>query len=490
MLIAALLKKHAYLSLLVILLLFLALPPLLMGEPEQQPGTLGSAGALILGQEVAPDLLAPAVSLSAGQKLLLDDTYNLFFSNVPEMPADPGILCRADDVLPPSGMVRVLLSHLNLLIDWDSYGNIQACAGFAVENRTSRRLDIYAVRGAMVVSRAPDGTYIFLEDAAPVRPGESEPLYYGSAVGNYVVQQWFLSETRPPEFLGTAPPGGRVIVSAEVGPRGWVAGLYDLKFVDAETGWQVGKGNLSEGEEVGIETFIAPLEYDINSFLDELMENEAVLPLAANDRLHMRGLFRPGYYPDNPDGEAVSKIFTVTYSADVGWPVSFALAAGENDQCINPAGPNYTADVFLNDRLRNGYDPADEDKKGVNGGNYGVGYTVFLQLSGPAALVLQGALHKGADTDSAFIDLYNQILTFWLDGRVSTIQFRDPQYDLYYKNISALRPLGQGRVIGIFPNQGRHDHLLRFSLPPNCYGPVRFYLLPLKEQEKCPLIFF
>ncbi|MHB8984513.1 MAG: hypothetical protein ACYC38_01070 [Eubacteriales bacterium] len=449
-----------------------------MGEPEQSPESINSAFSLY--QEVPPDLLDKAVSLSAGQNLQLDDTYNLFFSNVPEMPNDPGILCRVDDVISPSGMVRVLLSHLNLLIDWGSFRNIQATAGFAVENRTSHTIDVYAVRGAMAVSRAPDGTNLFLEDAAPVRPGESEPQYYGSATGNYAVQQWYLSEARPPVHLGTAPPGGRVIVSANVGPRGWVAGIYDLKFLDASTGRQILKGDLAEGEEVGIETFIAPLECSLSSFLDEYNEGGSVLPLAENDRLHMRGLFRPGFYPDNPLGEAVSKIITVEYSADSGHPVSFALAAGENDQCLDPGGSGYTADVFLNDRLRNGYDPAAEDKKGVDGGNYGVGYTVHIRLTGPAALVLQGARNEGDDTEIPFVDLYNQILTYWLDGQVGTIRIKDPQYDKFYYNFSTLRPLGYGRVIGVFPDQGGHDHLLRFTLPPNGYGPVRFYLLPLK----------
>ncbi len=463
--------------LLIILAAILALPVCLPGD--QPPSRVESR--YVLGQEVPPEELAGAVSLSAGKKLELDDTYYLFFSNVPEMPVDPGILCRVDDVISPSGMVRVLFSHMNLLIDWSRHplANLPATAGFAVENRTGRDLDVYAVRGAIGSNRAPGGEYLFLEDAAPVRPGDSEPLYFGSAVGNYVVQQWFLSENRPPVLLGRIPAGGRKLVSGDVGPRGWIAGMYDLKFVDPATGRTVGRGDLKAGESVGIKTFLAHLYTDLNGFIDRETGQGKVLPLRRNDLVHMRGLFVPGSYPDNPLGEAVSKRFTVNYSAAVGGAASFALAAGEEDQGENPAAPCYVPDVFLNDRMRNGFDPYAREKKGVNGGNYGVDYTVDLYLNGPAALVVQGAVHPGMCGQEAFIDLYNQILTFWLDGRVSTVQIRDPNYDKFYTDFSALRPAGYGRVIAIFTEQGDHHHVLRFTLPPNGYGPVRFYLLPL-----------
>lgn len=458
----------------------MALPVYLRGDPTPGETVIMSPGYEV-GQDVSPDVLSGAVSLSAGQKLILDDTYYLFFSNVPEMPTEPGILCRVDDVLSPSGVVRVLFSHMNLLIDWTKspIENMPATAGFSVDNRTGRRLEVYAVRSAIGASRAPDGEYNFLEDAAPVRPGDSEPLYFGSAVGNWVVQQWFISGSRQPVHLGTASPGGRVIVSGDVGRRGWIAGIYDLKFVDAQTGLTVGKGDLKAGESVGIRSFITPLHTDLRHFLDQQERMGRVLPLRRNDMVHMRGLFVPGSYPDNPSGEAVSKRFDITYDAAGGKTAGFALAAGENDQGEDPSAPYYTADVFLNDRVRNGIDPYSRDSKGVNGGNYGIDYTISLNLKGPAAIVLQGASHPDARSHEAFIDLYNQILTFSLDGKVSTVQMRDPNYDNYYKDYSSLRPPGYGRVIAVYPDRGSHSHVLRFTLPPNGYGPVRFYLLPL-----------
>ncbi|MFZ5633152.1 MAG: hypothetical protein ACOY40_09930 [Bacillota bacterium] len=465
--------------------LFMMALPMSVREEEQGPGPDPGpvARKYTVGQELPPEALFPAVSLSAGQKLDLDDTYYLFFSNVPEMPTEPGILCRVDDVLSPSGMVRVLFSHMNLLIDWTRrpLANLPATAGFAVENRTGRKLDVYAVRGAMAASRSPDGQYNFVEDAAPVRPGDSEPLYFGTAVGNYMVQQWFLSENRPPEILGSIPPGGRVVVSGDVGPRGWITGMYDLKFVDSDTGRQVGKGDLAPGESVGIKTFLAPPGADLNSFIDQAERQGGVLPLRRNDMKHMRGLFKPGSYPDNPQGEAVSKRFTVNYSSAGGRAASFALAAGENDQGEDPGAPGYVADVFVNDRMRNGFDPFGRDKKGVNGGNYGVDYAIDLNLTGPVALVAQGALGDETPTQEAFIDLHNQILTFRLDGMVKTVFFRDPNYDKFYTDFSLLRPHGYGRVIAVYPERGEHHHILRFTLPPNSYGPVRFYLLPMGQ---------
>lgn len=433
------------------------------------------------GQDLLPEDLARSVSLSAGQKLALDDTYCLFFSNVPEMPILPGVLCHVDDVLPPSGLVRVLFSHMNLLIDWtrSPLSNLPATVGFAVENRTGRNLEMYAVRGAMGTSMTPGGEQLFKEDEAPLRPGDSESLYFGSAVGNYIVQQWFLSEDSPPVLLGKSPPGGRMVVSGSVGPRGWIAGMYDLKFVDADTGMAVGKDDLAAGESVGLKTFLAPLEADPDDFLDQEENRGRVLSLRNNDLLNMRGLFIPGSYPDNPHGEAVSKGFTVNYNAGGGKAASFALAAGECDQGEDPAGENYVPDVFLNDRMRNGFDPYARGIKAVNGGNYGVEYTVALNITGPVALVLQGAAHQGVLGQEAYIDLYNQILTVWIDGKVNTIQIRDPNYEKFYTDFSALRPPGYGRVIAVFNQQGGHHHLLRFTLPPNGYGPVRFFLLPM-----------
>lgn len=452
--------------------------PVYLHEDQQAPPV---ESRFAVGQDLPPAQLEGAVSLSAGKVLELDGTYNLFFSNVPEMPTDPGILCRVDDVLSPSGMVRVLFSHMNLLIDWNSdpLANMPATAGFAVENGTGRRLDVYAVRGAIGSSRLPEGSYNFREDAAPVRPGDREPLYFGSAVGNYVVQQWFLSEERPPVLLGSLPPGGRSVVSGDVGPRGWISGMYDLKFIDPATGRAVGKDDLRPGESVGIKTFIVPLHTELEGFIDRETGRGTVLPLRKNDLVHMRGLFIPGSYPDNPMGEAVSKRFTADLAAAGGGPASLALAAGEEDQGENPEAPCYVPDVFLNDRLRNGLDPYARDKKGVNGGNYGVDYTVELDLNGPAALVVQGALYPSMLGQEAFIDLYNQILTFWLDGKVNTVQLLDPNYHNFYSDFSSLRTSGYGRVVAVFTDPGAQRHVLRFTLPPNGYGPVRFYLLPL-----------
>ncbi len=476
-------RKLVFVSLAVLLALvcLLILPAHLRVDLLPEPERKIQAPSYVIGQDVPPNVLTPAVSLSAGQLLELDDTYNLFFSNIPEMPIEEEILCRVDDVLSPSGMVRVLFSHLNLLIDWtvSPEKNLPATAGFSVDNGTRRWLEVYAIRHSLSASRNVDGEYQFLEDEAPVRPGDSEPLYFGTAVGNWVVQQWFLSGSRPPVLLGRMPPGGRIVVKGEVGRRGWIAGIYDLKFVDARTEKVVGKKDFQPGEAVGIKSFIATLDTDIDTFLNSQAESGRVLPLRANDMVHMRGLFIPGIYPDNPRGEAVSKRFSVSYDAGGGNAVSFALAAGENDQGEDPSAPCYTPDVFLNDCMRNGYDPSTVGIKGVNGGNYGVDYTVNLDLKGPVALVLQGASHPNARDNEAFIDLYNQIITYQTDDKVRTIMMRDPNYKKYYTDHSSLLPPGYGKVVEVYPDQGRHRHTLRFTLPPNGYGPVRFYLLPL-----------
>ena len=125
------------------------------------------------GQEISPDYLQGAISLSAGQKLLLDHTYNLFFSNIPEFPGEPGLTCRADDVLSGSGLVRVLFSHMNLLIDWssDPLSNMPAAVGFAVENRTLRERRLRHPRRHVL--QPHNRRYVpLLEDAAPLQPGE------------------------------------------------------------------------------------------------------------------------------------------------------------------------------------------------------------------------------------------------------------------------------------------------------------------------------
>lgn len=114
----------------------------------------------------------------------------------------------------------------------------------------------------------------------------------------------------------------------------------------------------------------------------------------------------------------------------------------------------------------------------MNGGNYGVGYTVQLNLRGPVALVVQGAVFAGGESHNSNVDLHNQILTLSLDGEVYTVQIRDPNYDRFYTDLSALRPPGYGKVIAVLKEEGVHSHVLRFTLPPNGYGPVRFYLLP------------
>lgn len=421
------------------------------------------------GQEVPPKILKDAVSLSAGQSLQLDDTYNLLFSNIPEFPTDPGIICRADDVLSPAGSVRVLFSHMNLLIDWSDskLQNMPATVGFAVENMTDRTLDIYAVRGAMARSRATDGSRLFVEDAAPVMPGDNGALYYGSAVGNYVVREFYNSENREPVNLGRVQPGERLIVNEDVGPTGWAVGMYDLALVDTATGEYLGRNNCNEGEKIGLETFIAPLEVDLDSFLEEHLRSGKVLSPGEYEKQHMRGLFVPGSYPNNPAGEAVTKSFTINYSASDRQKASLCLAASD-------AGDN-EPDIFVNDLMINGFDPSTPEIKGVNRGNYGVGYTIKLELTGPVALVFQGALQTG------FVDVYNQINTVWLDGMVKTVYIKDPNYDKYYTDFSALREPGYGQVIGVFPSTGKHEHLLRFTLAPNSYGPVRFYLLPLGQ---------
>ncbi|HBV96498.1 MAG: hypothetical protein JL50_17050 [Peptococcaceae bacterium BICA1-7] len=462
-------------SVLPALAVILILPVYLRGEPDHSPPGYPRKQYQV-GQDIPPGDLSAAVSLSAGRKLDLDERYYLFLSNIPEMPNDPGILCSIEDVMSPSGMVRVLFSHLNLLIDWSKrpVRNIPATAGFCLENRTSMKLNVYAERGAFEVSRAPLGKYLFLEDKAPVKPGSSKPEYFGSAVGNWTVQQWFLSGKLPPVLLGSMSPGGRIVVKRDVGPRGWITGIYDLKFYESSSGLQVGSLDFKPGEKVSVKTFIAPVYIDINTFLDKAAKTGRVLPPSKNEKVHMRGLFVPGRYPDG-QGEAISKKFDIDFSSSEGRAVSFALAAGEYDQGESPDLPSYVPDVFVNDSLRNGKDPS-SSRLSVNGGNYGVDYTVNLNVTGPAALVAQGAVWPGVP---GTIDLYNQILTFELDGKVNTIQIKDPSFNKFYTDFSALGPQGCGRVVAVFPEEDKGRHVLRYSPAPNGYGPVRFYLLPM-----------
>jgi hypothetical protein len=204
---------------------------------------------------------------------------------------------------------------------------------------------------------------------------------------------------------------------------------------------------------------------DLDYFLEEHLRSGRVLPPGQDEIKHMRGLFVPGSYPNNPAGEAAVKGYTINYSALDQKTASFALAAAD-------VGGNFP-DVFANDMMCNGFDQSDPGVKGVNRGNYGVGYTIKLELTGPVALVFQGALQTG------FIDVYNQINTVWLDGTMKDISIRDPNYDKYYTEFETLREPGYGQVVGVFPTTGSHEHLLRFILAPNSYGPVRFYLLPL-----------
>ncbi|MGI6492313.1 MAG: hypothetical protein ACOX0T_07860 [Pelotomaculum sp.] len=446
-------------------------------SPNISPSPADSSNipyALREGQEVSPHMLKGAVSLSAGQQLLLDNTYNLFLSNLPEFPTDPGILAWADDALSMNGAVRVLFSHMNLLIDYsnDEPRNVAAQVGFTLENRTWRTLDIYAPRGSLACSVAPDGTRLFLEDAAPLVPGRSEPEYYGSAVGNHMIRQFYLSEEGGMVHLGRIQPGCRLIISEDVGPRGWAVGMYDLIVVDTATGQPLNPDSCSEAEKVGLATFIAPSGADLDYFIAERLSKGLVLPPGEYLRHHMRGLFVPGSYPNNPAGEATSKYFTINYSAGSGQIAGFALAAAN--------GGEEEPDVFVNDLMLNGIDSAMPQVKGVNQGNYGAGYTIKLSLTGPVALVMQGA------TQTGFVDVYNQINTVWLDGVVKTVVIKDPNYDLYYMDFDSLREPGYGKVIGVFDTPGPHEHVLRFSLAPNSYGPVRFFLLPLSQAAIQP----
>lgn len=187
----------------------------------------------------------------------------------------------------------------------------------------------------------------------------------------------------------------------------------------------------------------------------------------------MRGLFKAGIYHDNLKGEAVTKKYSINFDAYEGSIQKFALAAGRNGK---------DKDVYLNDFMCNGVDPYGMGAKGENVGNYGADYSIELKINGPAALVAQGALDNNSPEKGTFIDLYNQIITYRLDGSVKTVFFKDPNYNQYYGKPSDLRPHGYGKVIGVYPIEGEHVHNLNFTLPPNSYGPVRFYLMPLLRE--------
>lgn len=452
------------------------------------------------GDEVPPAFLADARSLSAGQMLDLDFDRHLVFSNVPEMPSDPGVLCRVDNAVSPRGETRVLFSHFNMLIDWmrRPLANVPAMVGFVVVNDTGRPVEVGYLRGATGISRHVDGTLLFTGDRSPLDPDDPSTAgkYYGTEVGNRVIRDWYLSgldgRIKP---LGTMPGrGDRVWVTVPVGARGWAAGMYDLVFVDARTKQRITTHSLQPGEAIGVRTFIAYLEADLEAFYRRSDNAAAILNRAGHERWHMRGLFAGGVYASSPDGEAVSKGKRLSYNTYRDGKRGFAAAANAHDLSGHAGSPGRTKDVFINDYLRNGYDAYGRidslgrahPEAGINTGSYGADYTFDLEITGPSALIVQGALDEGR---RPFVDLYNQFLTAFLDDdpeRLVTVQIKDQNYERYYMDFEALGPLGRGKVLYTFPQEGTSRHTLRFVLPPNAYGPVRFYLVPLAKSGRLP----
>ena len=458
------------------------------------------------GDFVSPETFSGAASLSAGVKLELDMGKNLFFSNVPEFPGNPGILARADNVVSKSGDVRVLYSHCNNLTDYSTlpYQVIPAKIGLIFINQTPRTVDVYKKRFASGVSRMVDGRQYYVGDSAPARPGSKGRIYYGTYLGNVVLAKFFASNpTEREQYWTSIAPGGRAWLFDGVGPGGWAIGMGDFVFRDGVTGEGITTGTLSPGEGIGVRCFISRNDMDLDTFYKATDHPAAVLNQSANEHLHMRGLYTGGIFPNSPDGEGVTRKKAFNYDSSSDGKKTITLNAKQKYQNLNPAAPFYEPTMFLNDILRNGFDAygrVENDEvislAAENNGSYGADYEFTLTIKGPAAIAVQGCVPLPGSWDTRVwerppVDLYNQFLTTMLDAapeNVRTLRLVDPHYFDYYTGFEKLGPLGSGKVAYVFPGPEEKTHVLKLALPANGYGPYKVMLMPLEKgkQAKTP----
>ncbi|MDD4587777.1 MAG: hypothetical protein PHC60_05270 [Heliobacteriaceae bacterium] len=455
---------------LVITLLVAWWEPSVAGANTRQPGDL-----------VPAEVFAGAGSLSAGTVLTVDREKNLFFSNLPEMPTEPGILARVDNVVSPGGIVRVLYCHFNLLIDYQAepYRNISANIGVVFVNNTNRTLDVCYTRLANGVNRNVTGRVIHPDDLAPPQPGgDREPVYFGSQLGNAVLAGFFAGNPGGREQLwATIAPGGKTWFYDAVGPRSWAIGMGDFLFRDHATGELITTAVLAPDEQIGIRSFISRDDADLAAFYGATDCFSGVLGRDNHDPYHMRGLFT-----------GVTRSRTFDYDSRIDGCRTITVAVPLKAQATDPERPYYAPDMFVNDFFREGIDPCGRLENGCpvampagNNGSYGADWEFVLHLKGPVAIAVQGAVPLPGVLIKPFPDMYNQFLTVMLDEapeNLRTLRIADPAYREYYADFSQLGPLGAGRVAYVLPGEGEKTHVLKLALPPNGYGPFKIMLMP------------
>ncbi|MTV48750.1 hypothetical protein GJ688_07120 [Heliobacillus mobilis] len=433
-----------------------------------------------VGDEVPPEVFAKAESLSAGKKLDIVPGQTMFFSNVPEMVKEPGIMTRVDNCLSKSGDVRLLYSHFNLLIDYSGKNirNVPAQMGVAIVNRTQRVVDVYYKRLANGISRKLDGTRIYEDDLAPMKPGETIPVYYGTQLGNVVFAN-YLKQNPQEQLWSSLKPGEKSWIYDKVGIHGWAIMMGDFVFRDHATGQLLTLDNIRAGEAIGIRSFVAPIGEDLDAFYQANDKPNSILNQAPEEAFHMRGLITDG----------ITRKMTLPYNSQKDGLKTLTLNSALDAQAVDPSLPGFEPAKFQNDLTSGTDEYGSKNSKGQiqplpvqNNGSYGAMYEVTLNITGPTAIAIQGSAPHSPGL--AYVDLYNQFITAGLDSdpeNVRTVRLVDPNYFEYYSHPQKLRPLGYGSVFYVLPEKGRHTHTLHIGLAPNSYAPFKVVLMPLNK---------
>ncbi|MCW2279475.1 hypothetical protein [Heliophilum fasciatum] len=431
-----------------------------------------------VGEEVEPSRLRQATSLSQGQTLTVTEGETMFFSNVPELVKKEGFMTRVDNVISQTGNTRVLSSHFNLLVARQKGReySLPAKMGIVFVNNTHRTVDIVAKKLANGTSKLPDGTRIYANDLAPMIPGETLEVYYGTELGNVILANYF-KDNQGERLWQTIEPGQKSWLYDEVGIHGWQMIMGDFVFKDHHTGEILNLHNLSAGEAIGVCSFVAKRNTDLDAFY-RLHQNK-ILEQADNEAFHMRGLINQG----------INRQVTLKYNSRSDQIKSITFNTALNARAHDPAQPGYEPTKFTND-LTYGYDDYarissyghGEGAFVQNNGSYGALYHVTLHITGPTAIALQGNVPKGQGL--GYVDLYNQFLTVALDNTpepVKTVRIVDPHYFSYYENPSQLRELGYGQIVYTLDEERERTYHLTIGLAPNAYGPYKIFLLPIDK---------
>ncbi|MCW2278254.1 hypothetical protein [Heliophilum fasciatum] len=438
-----------------------------------------ATGLWQVGDEVPPELFTQGASLSAGSTLETVPGQSLFLSQVPVKPQKPGILTRVDNVISKSGDLRVLYAHYNALADYGKeVKNISAQMGLVFVNNTRRTVDVYYKRLGKGVNRLSDGTRLYLEDMKPLTPGETIPEFTGSQLGN-IVMSHFLKPAPEEKLWGTMNPGGRVWLYEQTGPQGWAIIMGDFVFRDRQTGEVLTLDRLKAGEQIGIRSFIARSNTDLEQFFTQMTTPSAVLT-SDQSTYHQRGLITEG----------ITRKKSFTYNAANDGVQTITIGSAFDAQRDDPAKPNYDPTKFSNDAMQGadayGFILKNQAKprKTENNGAYGAIYEFTLTMEGPTALAIQGSVAPADNPKIADVDIYNQFITASCDEgeeNIRTVRISDPKYMEYYRNPDKLRPVGSGKVLYVFPDEGTQTHVIRIGLAPNSQGPWKLALVPLKR---------